>query len=363
MPDGYAAGSILLALLLALLAIALLVWAVARFLLQGPDLSAFDRSAGRCLSPPGEPGDAHRAVVASLGGAFDLLEGVPRNRQVAVLRDYLDTLFPEHPSDVSITPTSAAGVRAEWVLAPGADPSRRLLYIHGGAFMMGSPKSHRRLTSRFSEISGAAVLAIDYRLMPEHRRIAGIEDCRTAYRWLLANGPQGAAPASRVYVAGDSAGGNLTLSLLAWIRDQGMRAPDAAVALSPLTDATLGSPSLKENLASDPMLGPLFGAMAKVPRALLLWGAWLQTRINPCDPIVSPVMGELGGLPPVLVQASEAEMLRDDARRYVNKAVAAGSPVQLQTWRHMVHVWQIFHPELPQGREAFEEIRSFLADR
>ena len=347
--------------LLLLFALALLAWAIARFHLRGPDLSAFDRPAGRCLSPPGGPSDAHRAVVASLGGAARLLDGVPRRRQVAVLRDYLDNLFPDDAPGMTVTPMDAGGVRAEWVLAPNADPSRRLLYIHGGAFIMGSPRSHRRLTSRFSEVSGAAVLAIDYRLMPEHPRIAGIEDCRTAYRWMLQNGPQGAAPADSVYVAGDSAGGNLTLSLLAWVRDQGLRAPDAAVALSPLTDATMGSPSLKENRATDPMLGPFFGALAKIPRALLLWGAWLQTRIRPSDPLVSPVYGNLAGLPPLLVQASEAEMLRDDARRYANKAAAAGSPVQLQTWTHMVHVWQIFHPDLPEGREAFEEIRSFLS--
>ena len=109
------------------------------------------------------------------------------------------------------------------------------------------------------------------------------------------------------------------------------------------------------------MLGPFFGALAKIPRTLLLWGAWLQTRIRPSDPRISPVYGDLAGLPPLLVQASEAEMLRDDARRYANKAAAAGSPVTLQTWAHMVHVWQIFHPELPEGREALEEIRRFLA--
>ncbi|GAA4412003.1 alpha/beta hydrolase [Quisquiliibacterium transsilvanicum] len=351
----------LLVALFLLFALALLAWAIARFRLQGPDLSMFDRPAGRCLSPPGPASDAHRAVVASLGGAARLLDGVPRSRHVAVLRQYIDTLFPDDAQGVSVTPADAGGVRAEWVLAPGADPARRLLYIHGGAFIMGSPRSHRRLTSRFSEISGAAVLAIDYRLMPEHPRIAGIQDCRSAYGWMLDNGPQGAGPAARVYVAGDSAGGNLTLSLLAWIRDHGLRAPDAAVALSPLTDATMGSPSLKQNRPTDPMLGPFFGALAKIPHSLLLWGAWLQTRIRPSDPLVSPVYGNLAGLPPLLIQSSEAEMLHDDARRYANKAAAAGSPVTLQTWTHMVHVWQIFHPDLPEGREAFEEIRSFLA--
>jgi acetyl esterase/lipase len=226
---------------------------------------------------------------------------------------------------------------------------------------MGSPKSHRRLTTRFSEMTGGAVLAIAYRLMPEHRRIEGIEDCRTAYRWLLENGPDGRSPAAKVWVAGDSAGGNLTLSLIAWVRDAGLRPPDAAVALSPVTDSTFRSPSMSSNLASDPMIGPLFGWLAKIPGTLLLWYTWFQIRISPRNPVISPVYGDLSRLPPVLVQTSEAEMLRDDSRRYVNRAVAAGSPVRLQTWDHMVHVWHIYFPELAEGREALEEVRKFLA--
>ena len=299
-------------------------------------------------------------MVASLGRIREVLKGVPLRRRNAVLRQYMDELFADRVLDVRIVPADCAGVPGEWVLAPGADAQRRTLYIHGGAFLMGSPKSHRTLTSRFSELTGGAVLAIDYRLMPEHPRRAGIEDCRSAYRWMLDHGPEGAAAANTVFVAGDSAGGNLTLSLLNWVRDQGLRAPDAAVALSPLTDATLGSPSLRANVRSDPMLGPLFGPMARVPRPLLLWLGWLQTRIKPNDPVISPLRGDLSGLPPVLVQASQVEMLFDDSQRYVNRAQAAGSPVRLQAWNHMVHVWQIFNPELSEAREALAEIGKFL---
>jgi acetyl esterase/lipase len=151
------------------------------------------------------------------------------------------------------------------------------------------------------------------------------------------------------------------LSLIAWVRDEGLREPDAAVALSPATDSTSASPSLKSNLATDPMLGPLFAPLAKVPRSMLLLFGWMQNRINPRDPLISPVYGDLSRLPPLLVQASESEMLLDDARRYVNRARAAGSPARLQTWDHMVHVWQIFNPELPEAHQALEEIRKFLA--
>jgi len=348
-------------LLLLLLAVVALAWAIARLHLRGEDLTAFDRPSGEVFGDAAAPNPAHDAVAASLGRSKAMIEGVPRRRHIEVLRKYVDELFPALPGPWRFEPVDAGGVRAEWVLAPGARDSVRTLYIHGGAFALGSPRSHRRLTAKFAEITAGAVLAIDYRLLPEHPRIAGIEDCRAAYRWMLEHGPGGPGPADVVFVAGDSAGGNLTLSLIAWVRDSGLRAPDAAVALSPATDSTMSSPSLSANVATDPMLGPLFGPLAKFPKSLLLWVAWIRTRINPRDPIVSPVFGDLSRLPPVLVHASEAEMLRDDARRYVNRAAAAGSPVRLQTWQRMVHVWQIFHPELAEGRDALEEIRKFLA--
>jgi epsilon-lactone hydrolase len=339
--------------------VVVVVWAVARFHLRGEDLSAFDRPSGERFGRDA-PGTEIAAVIQSLGKMPLLLQGVPMRQRNAVLRKYMDEIFADRVLDASFTPVDAGGVSGEWVLAPGADPARRTLYIHGGAFMMGSPRSHRTLTSQFSALTGGAVLAVDYRLMPEHPRRAGIEDCRSAYRWMLEHGPTGAAPVQAVFVAGDSAGGNLTLSLIQWVRDQHLRAPDAAVALSPLTDATLASPSLRAHIRTDPMLGPLFGPMARFPNTLLLWFGWLQTRINPSDPVISPLRGNLAGLPPVLLQASEVEMLFDDSQRYANRAQAAGSPVRLQRWNHMVHVWQIFNPELPEAREALAEIGKFL---
>lgn len=347
------------------LVLALAIWFVGAWYVRGPDLQAFDRPAG------GSPGqrfssgpslnDEHRAVIASLGGITAVVKNTPRRQHLRVLRDYIDNFSADRVFDAQFIPADAGGVMAEWVVAPGADSRIRTLYIHGGAWIMGSPRSHRAITTKFAEITGGAVLAIDYRLMPEHSRMAGIDDCRSSYRWMLENGPSGTAPASTVYVAGDSAGGNLTLSLIAWVRDQGLRAPDAAVALSPATDGTLGSPSLRNNIPTDAMLGPLFGPLAWVPRSALLWVNWLRTRIRPNHPVVSPIFGDLSGLPPLLIHASDVEMLLDDSRRYVNKARAAGSPVTLQTWNHMVHVWHIFNPELAEARQGFEEIAKFLA--
>ena len=335
------------------------VWAIEFFYLRGENLKSFD-APQPTPKPSNADGAEHQAVVSSLGAITEVLKGVPRSGYIPLLRKHMDTMFGDDDSGAQIISVNAAGVGAEWVLAKGVDSQRRMLYIHGGAYTMGSPRSHRRLTTKFSEMADAAVLAIDYRLMPEHPRMAGVEDCRTAYGWMLDNGPGGQVPASAVFIGGDSAGGNLTLSLIAWIRDQGLRAPNAAVALSPATDSTLDSPSLKGNLATDPMLGPLFATLTKIPRSLMMWFGWFQNRMRPSDPIISPVFGNLAGLPPVLVQASDAEMLRDDSVRYVNRAVAAGSPVSLQTWSRMVHVWHIYHPQLAEGREAMEEIGKFL---
>jgi acetyl esterase/lipase len=235
-----------------------------------------------------------------------------------------------------------------------------VLYIHGGAFIAGSPNSHRSVTSRYSEIANAAVLAIDYRLMPENQRREGIEDCKTAYRWILENGPDGPAPPATLFMGGDSAGGNLSLVMAAWARDENLRAADAVTALSPLTDSTYSGSSIRENLPTDAMLGPLFGALIKIPKPVLSWIFVIENRIRPSDPVVSPVFGELSGLPPTLLQVSEAEMLFDDSRRYVNKARAAGSPVRLQSWAGLLHVWQIFQPEVPEAREAFDRLGEFL---
>lgn len=348
--------------LIALIFLVALLWAITRFHLAGADLSRFD-AAVDSGPPHTEPSPEHYAAVEMIR---DMQRNAPGSlgskERLQGMRARFDAMSDGVDFDSTFTPVDAGGVPAEWVIAPDADPDRRLLYIHGGAYMLGSPKSHRAITAKFSQIAGAAVLAIDYRLMPEHRRIKGIEDCRTAYRWILEHGPEGAAPVHALFVAGDSAGGNLALGVIAWARDAGLRAADAVVALSPHTDSCMASPSLRENVATDHMLGPMFAPIARMPHAAGLWMSWGTNRIAPSDPRVSPLRGDLAGLPPTLIHASEAEMLLDDARRYQNKARAAGSEVRLRTWHHQLHVWHMFEQTLPEAQQAFAHIEAFLAE-
>ena len=261
-----------------------------------------------------------------------------------------------------INPINPA-VPGEWVVAPGADPDKRMLYIHGGGFTAGSPRSHRAITNRMSEALGGAVFAVDYRLIPENPRLACVKDVRNAYLWMIENGPQGKAQAKQLYIAGDSAGGNLTLGLLPWIRLWSHPKPLAAVAISPITDSTMQSPSIKANLKTDAMLQGIFGFASKMPKPAFKLLGLAMNRTSALDPRISPINYPLHDLPPVLVHASTAECLEDDARRWVNKAQAANSPACLQLWANMVHVWHAFISlNMPESIEAFNEIEKFLRD-
>ena len=341
-----------------LLLVLLLYWFSIRFL-RGEDLSFLDSNV--VPQAQGEASAQHYELVDMLGGMVSELDSRSGRGKLVSLRQQMDALSDGKTFVSEFLPIDTAGVKGEWVLAPNVNPKRRILYIHGGSWIAGSPKSHRTITDALSKRLDAAVFSVDYRLMPENNRRAGIDDCRIAYRWILENGPNGIDECDHLVVAGDSAGGNLTLSLVAWVRDKNLRAPDAALAFSPAVDACLNAPSLRSNIDSDPMLGPQFGKLFNIPLILLWWISWFSNKIRPGDSIVSPLRGDLHGLPPILIQVSEAEMLFDDARRYVAKAQAAGSPVVVQHWPFMVHVWQMFTPQLPEAEAALDNVEEFLA--
>ena len=263
------------------------------------------------------------------------------------------------PDTISVDGQDIPGA---WTLFPNSDPNKRLLYIHGGAFTVGSDISHRPLTVQLARRTGMAVFAPNYRLMPENSRLDTIKDARAAYAWILENGPDGPAPLDKFAVAGDSAGGNLSLMLANWAREHADRQPDAVVAFSPVTDATLSSPSVRDNMATDHMLRPALKPLLKMPKLLLLPAMQHHYAMSPSDPDQSPIYDDLSNLPPTLIQASADELLRDDAIRFVNKAKAAGSPVELQIWAGgLPHVWQIFDEYVPEAEAALHEVELFLS--
>ena len=195
-------------------------WAVARYYLRGEDLARYDGPAGAVVGGERAASLQHQEVIEQLKQLTAAANAVlPRNR-LSAMRASMDSMGDDADlSDLKIHSTDVNGVPGEWVCAVDTDPARRLLYLHGGAFTMGSPRSHRVITAKLSRISGSCVLAVDYRLLPENRRIDCLTDCQTSYRWILDNGPDGPSPAQVLFVAGDSAGGNLALAVIAWARD------------------------------------------------------------------------------------------------------------------------------------------------
>ena len=337
--------------------------ALHRFL-RGPSLRAYDPPVEQRPGGQDTASAEHQEAVRLLEQATSEIRSAPLKQRLAAIRRVMERGFLEpalvDTAEYRIEDTNAGGVPGEWVLAPQSDPNRRVLYLHGGAFVSGCPRGHRMITTRLARATGAAVLALDYRLMPEHSRRDMIADCQAGYRWILDHGPNGPAPVGELFVAGDSAGGNLALMLIAWARDAGLRTAHGAMALSPSVDMTLSSPTFKSNRNTDLMLGPGLGRFLRLPKTLFLLLTWGWSRMVPSNPLISPVFGDLSRLPPVLVQASEAEMMLGDARRYVNKARAAGSSAELETWPGMLHVWHIFEPILPEAGQAFERIGRFV---
>jgi epsilon-lactone hydrolase len=254
------------------------------------------------------------------------------------------------PEGVDFEPTTASGVPAEWTRAPGAARDRALLYLHGGGYAMGSINTHRHLVAEISRASGSAVLSLGYRLGPEHPFPAAVEDAGSAYRWLLA---QGLAP-QRLAIAGDSAGGGLTLATLLSLRDDGVALPAAGVCLSPWTDLTGSGESMKTKAAVDPMV--------QADNLAKMASAYLEGQ-DARAPLASPLFAELHGLPPLLIQVGTAETLLDDSTRLADKARRAGVDVTLEKWDDMIHVFQAFAFILPEAREAIQRIGGYLKER
>jgi len=273
----------------------------------------------------------------------------PTKLSIEEQRAEFDRLTSQFPlaEDVRCEPADAGGVPAEWITTPEAVDERVIYYLHGGGYMMGSIDTHREMISRLSRAARARALAIDYRLAPENPFPAAVEDATGAYRWLLSTGVDPA----RLVIAGDSAGGGLTVATLVALRDAGDPLPAAAVCLSPWGDMEGLGESMTTRADVDPM----------VQREQLLQGAKVYLGdAHPRTPLAAPLYADLRGLPPLLIQVGTAEVLLDDSTRLAERARSAGVDVVLEPWDEMIHVWQFCAAMLPEGQQAIDRIGEFI---
>lgn len=243
-------------------------------------------------------------------------------------------------------PGPGGPIPAEWLSFGRADRRRVILYLHGGAYIMGSPRTHRMITTALARMSGMRVLVPDFRLAPEHPVPAGIEDTVAVYSWLLA---QGYDPAG-IALVGESSGGGQCFATLIALNQRGFPPPACVVAFSPWVDLTMSGGSVRTNAKREKML--------PVERAEEVVGYYIGDS-DPTDPVASPLFDE-GATPPVLIQASRAEILLDDAVRMSERLDSCGADVTLELWENTPHAWQFFGGLVPESREALEKAVAFL---
>lgn len=258
----------------------------------------------------------------------------------------MEARFVGGPLSIATEPVSLDGVPATWFGGPEREHTGTLLYLHGGAWCLHLPRIYARFAAALSHLTGMRVLLPDYRLAPEHLFPAGVDDCYASYRWLLDRGYRDRPLA----LAGDSAGGNLSLVTLMRARSDGLALPDCAALLSPATDLTWSGPSMRYNAELDPMFSP--AAMDSLHEIYC-------PGQDPANPRLSPLFGNWDGLPPLLFQAGSTEMLLDDSVRAHDRARQAGVAAAIEVYVGMPHVWQMI-AWLPEAKRATRQLAEFM---
>jgi acetyl esterase/lipase len=250
--------------------------------------------------------------------------------------------------DVRLEAVDLGGVPGEFSIVPGSDPSRVLLFFHGGGYCSGSIRSHRRMVTEAGRTAGVRTLAVGYRLAPEHPYPAAHEDAMTAWRYLRTQG----IAANHIAVGGDSAGGNLTITLINRLRAMGEPQPACAWLASPWTDLTMTGATLVTKDVDDPLIHK--GYLEE------LAAAYAPAPLDRHDPLISPLFADLRGFPPTLIQVGSAETLLDDAVRFAAAAGTADVAVTLEVWPHMIHAWPLWNARLEDGRKALARVGAFV---
>jgi monoterpene epsilon-lactone hydrolase len=252
--------------------------------------------------------------------------------------------------DVKLTAADVSGVPGEWSIGPGSDPSRVLMFFHGGGYCSGSILSHRRLVTEAGRTAGVRTLVIAYRLAPEHPFPAASDDALTAWRFLRDQN----IPAAHIAIGGDSAGSGLTIALISRLRDAHEELPGCGWLISPWTDLTLSGSTLSSKEAVDPLIHkPYLNELAQ---------AYLPGGMDRKDPRVSPLYADLKDFPPLLIQVGSAETLLDDATRFAAVAGAADVRVTLEIWPQMIHAWPLWNAHLEPGRRALASAGAFIRE-
>jgi acetyl esterase/lipase len=260
--------------------------------------------------------------------------------------------MPRFPlaEDVKCEAVDVRGMPAEWITTSESREGWVIYYLHGGGYVLGSINTHRELISRLARAAGARALAIDYRLAPENPFPAAVADSTAGYRWLIAQG----VDSSKVVIAGDSAGGGLTVATLLALRDAGDPLPAAGVCLSPWTDMECRWESVTVPAGEEGIL---------VRESVLRMARAYVGEADPRTPLASPIHADLTRLPPLLIQVGTAGDLLDDANRLAERARADGVDVTLETWDEMIHVWHTFAAILPEGQQAIDRIGEFIREK
>ncbi|RLT34701.1 MAG: alpha/beta hydrolase [Chloroflexi bacterium] len=276
----------------------------------------------------------------------------PQSSSITDMRQSLDRLGQrvQPPKSVRVERTWVEGLQAAWFIPARAADDAVLLYLHGGGYSVGSLASHRGLVGNLAAACGLRTLMPEYRLAPENPFPAALEDALSVYRRLLADG---IAP-QRLVLGGESAGGGLTLATLLALRDRGLPLPAAAFALSPWTDLAATGDSLRTRARQDPWFKP-----EGVPIA----AAYYVGNAAPTNPLISPLYGDLAGLPSLLIHVGDYEILLDDSTRLAAKARAAGVDVTLRVWEGMWHVFQTLAARVPEARRSVDEVGAWVQSR
>ena len=256
--------------------------------------------------------------------------------------------FIKLPKDVKVEHMSIGDMAAGWFILPNGNMEHFVLYLHGGGYIQGSIKSHQDLAARIARASKTKVLVIDYRLAPENPYPAALEDAVKAYKWLIND--KNISP-DKIIIAGDSAGGGLTLCTLIKLRDEGLKLPAAAVCLSPWTDLAITSNTIRENMKKDPWL--------KLSELHFMSELYIGDN-DPTNPLISPLFADLNSLCPLLIHVGTNEIILDDSIRFAEKAKKAGNEVTLEVFDDMIHVFQAFAAWAPEGQEAINKIGEYI---